>query len=107
MKYYREAEELKKRKVKSASVVTGVCISMTHLIGVAPILHAFAKKGTKAQPYVEQAYPISKGRLKKRRRMGKRLKHKREYASWKRTWCRTTNDLRKEVSLMPTTIESL
>ena len=25
-----------------------------------PILHAFAKKGTKAQPYVEEAYPISK-----------------------------------------------
>ncbi len=27
---------------------------------IAPILHAFAKKGTKAQPYVEEAYPISK-----------------------------------------------
>lgn len=27
---------------------------------LSPILRAFAKKGTKAQPYVEEAYPINK-----------------------------------------------
>ena len=43
VKSYRKAEELRKA-----------------ISRLSPILRAFAKKGTKAQPYVEEAYPINK-----------------------------------------------
>lgn len=59
VKYYREAEELRKERVNQEAWLQGMYI-YDALARVAPILHAFAKKGTKAQPYVEEAYPISK-----------------------------------------------
>jgi hypothetical protein len=59
VKYYREAEELRNEKLNQHAWLQGMYI-YDALNRVAPILHAFAKKGTKAQPYVEQAYPISK-----------------------------------------------
>lgn len=59
MKYYREAEELRNEKLNQQAWLQGRYI-YDALNRVSPILHAFAKKGTKAQPYVEQAYPISK-----------------------------------------------
>ena len=59
VKYYREAEELRNEKLNQQAWLQGMYI-YDALNRVAPILHAFAKKGTKAQPYVEQAYPISK-----------------------------------------------
>lgn len=59
VKYYREAEELRNEKLNQQAWLQGMYI-YDALNKVAPILHAFAKKGTKAQPYVEQAYPISK-----------------------------------------------
>jgi hypothetical protein len=30
---------------------------------LSPVLHAFVKKGTKPQPYVEEAYPINKKKV--------------------------------------------
>lgn len=59
VKYYREAEELRNEKLNQQAWLQGMYI-YDAINRVAPILHAFAKKGTKAQPYVEQAYPISK-----------------------------------------------
>jgi hypothetical protein len=59
VKYYREAEELRNEKLNQHAWLQGMYI-YDALNRVAPILHAFAKKGTKTQPYVEQAYPISK-----------------------------------------------
>lgn len=59
VKYYREAEELRNEKLNQQAWLQGMYI-YDALNRVSPILHAFAKKGTKAQPYVEQAYPISK-----------------------------------------------
>lgn len=58
-KYFREAEELRKERVNQEAWLQGMYI-YDALARIAPILHAFAKKGTKAQPYVEEAYPISK-----------------------------------------------
>lgn len=58
-KYYREAEELRKEKFNQEAWLQGMYI-YDALARVSPILHAFAKKGTKAQPYVEEAYPITK-----------------------------------------------
>ena len=59
VKYYREAEELRNEKLNQQAWLQGMYF-YDALSRVSPILHAFAKKGTKAQPYVEQAYPISK-----------------------------------------------
>ena len=57
--FYREAEELRKERFNQEAWLQGMYI-YDALARVSPILHAFAKKGTKAQPYVEEAYPISK-----------------------------------------------
>ena len=58
-KYYREAEQLRKEKFNQEAWLQGMYI-YDALARISPILHAFAKKGTKAQPYVEEAYPINK-----------------------------------------------
>ena len=59
VKFYREAEELRKERFNQEAWLQGMYI-YDALARVSPILHAFAKKGTKAQPYVEEAYPINK-----------------------------------------------
>ena len=41
---------------------------------ISPLLHAFAKKGTKAKPYVEQAYPINKRSAEETETKKERLK---------------------------------
>jgi len=58
VKYFREADQLRKERVNSEMWLQGMYF-YDALARVAPILHAFAKKGTKAQPYVEEPYPIS------------------------------------------------
>ena len=59
VKFYREAEDLRKERVNQEAWLQGMYI-YDALARISPILHAFAKKGTKAQPYVEEAYPINK-----------------------------------------------
>ena len=57
--YYRKAEELRKERRNEEFWLQGTYVydAISRLI---PVLHAFAKKGTKPQPYVEEAYPINK-----------------------------------------------
>lgn len=59
VKYYREAEEIRKERMNQEAWLQGMYF-YDALARISPILHAFAKKGTKAQPYVEEAYPINK-----------------------------------------------
>lgn len=59
VKSYREAEELRKERVNQEMWLQGMYI-YDAISRLSPILRAFAKKGTKAQPYVEEAYPINK-----------------------------------------------
>lgn len=59
VKYYREAEELRNEKLNQQAWLQGMYF-YDALARVSPILHAYAKKGTKAKPYVEEPYPISK-----------------------------------------------
>ena len=58
-KYYRKAEELRKERVNQEAWLQGMYIYDV-ILRTAPILQAFAKKGTKPKPYVEEPYPISK-----------------------------------------------
>lgn len=62
VKYYREAEELKKERMNQEAWLQGMYF-YDALSRISPILRAFAKKGTKAQSYVEEPYPISKKKV--------------------------------------------
>lgn len=62
VKFYREAEEIRRERVNQELWLQGMYF-YDALARVSPILHAFAKKGTKAQPYVEEAYPIKKKKM--------------------------------------------
>ena len=57
--YYREAWKLKKQQLNEQFWLQGVYIYEA-LIDVAPILHAFTKKGTKPLPYPDKPYDFSK-----------------------------------------------
>lgn len=59
VKYYRQADGLRKERLNSEAWLQGMYI-YDAIARLTPILHAFAKKGTKAQPYVSEPYPISK-----------------------------------------------
>ena len=58
VKYYRKAEELRNEKRNQELWLQGMYIYEA-LCDVAPILHAFAKKGTKPTPYSEKPYPLN------------------------------------------------
>lgn len=58
VKYYRKADELKVERKNQELWLQGLYIYEA-LCDVAPIMHAFAKKGTKAQSYSEKPYSIT------------------------------------------------
>lgn len=57
VKYYKEAFVLKQQRMDESAWLQGVYVYEA-LIKVSPILHAFAKAGTKPQPYSEKPYGI-------------------------------------------------
>ncbi len=57
--YYREAEQLRHERVNQDLWLQGMYI-YDAISRLSPILHAFAKKGTKAKPYMDNPYPINK-----------------------------------------------
>ena len=62
-KSFREAESLRRERANQEAWLQGMYF-YDALARVSPILHAFAKKGTKAQPYVEEPYPINEKTVK-------------------------------------------
>lgn len=64
VKYYRKAEELRNEKRNQELWLQGVYIYEA-LCDVAPILHAFAKKGTKPTPYTANPYPLNAKQTKR------------------------------------------
>ena len=58
VKYYREAEAMRREKFNQDAWLQGMYV-YDAIMRLSPILHAFAKKGTKPQPYVDVPYPIS------------------------------------------------
>lgn len=58
VKYYRRAEELRNEKRNQELWLQGMYIYEA-ICDVAPILHAFAKKGTKPTPYSTKPYPLN------------------------------------------------
>lgn len=63
-KYYRKAEEMRNEKRNQELWLQGMYIYEA-LCDVSPILHAFAKKGTKPQPYPSNPYPLNEKQREK------------------------------------------
>ena len=63
VKFYREADELKRERINQEAWLQGMYF-YDALARISPILQAFAEKGTRAKPYVERAYPINKKKNK-------------------------------------------
>lgn len=70
-RYYRKAEELRKERLNQQLWLQGLYI-YSALCDVAPILHAFAKKGTKARPYADAPFPLSTKAQKKEKEQKQR-----------------------------------
>lgn len=57
-KYYREADEMKLTRKNQELWLQGMYIYEA-ICDASPILHAFAKKGTKPHPYTDKPYPLT------------------------------------------------
>ena len=94
-KYYREAEEIRNEKKNQELWLQGMYIYEA-IADLSPVLHAFAKKGTKPQPYTDTPYPITK----KQRERIKAEKERQMFEKGKRfmeTLLQQTNEKFKEV----------
>lgn len=58
VKYYREAEEIRKERANREAWLQGMYV-YDAIARLTPIMHAFAKKGAKAEPYVPEPYPLN------------------------------------------------
>ena len=63
-KYYRQAEELRNERRNQELWLQGMYVYEA-ICDASPILHAFAKKGTKPAPYSAKPYPINSKQIKK------------------------------------------
>ena len=78
-KYYRKADELSRKRRNEELWLQGMYIYEA-LCDVAPVLHAFAKKGTKPVPYPDHPYALTVNDREEERK----LKEKREREKAKR-----------------------
>jgi hypothetical protein len=58
-KYYRKADEINRKRQNTDLWLQGMYIYEA-LCDVAPVFHAFAKKGTKPRPYPEHPYALTR-----------------------------------------------
>lgn len=76
VRYYRKAEKLRTDKLNQQAWLQGMYV-YDAISRLTPVLHAFAKKGTKAKPYVDAPYPVSKRAEKSaKERKGKEVSRK-------------------------------
>ena len=78
-KYYRQADELKRKRRNQEMWLQGMYIYEA-LCDVAPIFHAFAKRGTKPTPYPDHPYSLTT----QEREDEEKLQEKRELAKARR-----------------------
>lgn len=88
-KYYRKAHELKQKRRNQELWLQGAYFYEA-LCDVAPVLHAFAKKGTKVTPYVEEPFALTDKEVKERRLREERTKYDKQKAKLA-AWAAKTN----------------
>ena len=64
VKYYRQAEEMRNEKRNQELWLQGMYFYEV-MCDVAPVLHSFAKKGTKPTPYSAKPYPLTEKQIKR------------------------------------------
>ena len=83
-RYYRKAHRMKQQRRNQELWLQGAYFYEA-LTDVAPVLHAFAKKGTKTTPYVSEPFALTDREVKERRKREERLrydKQKAKVAAW-------------------------
>lgn len=58
MKHYRKADEIRRERLNHEMWLQGMYVYEA-ICDASPILHAFAKKGTKPHPYAEKPYALT------------------------------------------------
>lgn len=66
VRVYRKAQDIRDRRQNQLLWLQGMYIYEA-LCNVSPIFHAFAKKGTKPQPYPKEPYPITESEIRERK----------------------------------------
>ena len=66
VKYYRKADKLRLERKNTELWLQGRYFYEA-LCDVSPILHAFAKKGTKVRPYISEPFPVTKEEAEKQK----------------------------------------
>lgn len=56
--YYRKAEEIRRERENRQAWLQGMYV-YDAISRLTPIMHAFAKKGAKAEPYPSEPYPLN------------------------------------------------
>lgn len=87
--YYRKAEEIRNQRKNQELWLQGMYI-YDALCDVAPILHAFGKKGTRARPYPKEPYPITEKDTKSAKELKERTTYKKGRARME-AWMARTN----------------
>ena len=67
-KYYRQADEIRRTRRNQELWLQGMYIYEA-LCDVSPVLNAFAKKGTKPNPYIDHPYPLSNKDIKAEKKL--------------------------------------
>lgn len=73
---YRKAQEFKDRRKNQELWLQGMYVYEA-ICDVSPILHAFAKKGTKPEPYAKEPYPITEAEIREREEREARARQER------------------------------
>jgi hypothetical protein len=73
---YRKAQEFRDKRKNQEKWIQGMYVYES-ILEVAPILHAFAKKGTKPEPYSKEPYPITEADVREREEREARLRQER------------------------------
>lgn len=84
VKAYRKAEEIKRERTNTESWLQGMYIYEA-LCNVSPVLHAFAKSGTKPVPYPNRPYALTEKEIQRRKQEDEQariLKKKQAFEAW-------------------------
>jgi len=93
-RYYRKAHELKKQERNQEMWMQGMYF-YDAICRASPILRAFAKSGTKPEPYLEEPYPLLYKELKKKEADKEKARYEKNMSRFS-TWANAINAARKE-----------
>lgn len=96
-KYYRKAFELQKHRKNEELWLQGAYVYEA-IIDIAPVLHAFAKKGTRPEPYASEPYALTSADVEEKKQRKAEAEYKKKKATVE-AWASAVNNklAKKEV----------